>query len=70
MCNEDACPEATDCKGRWGAFSKCSAKCEGGTKKRRWHMIEREQGGGICPLRVGLDTTFHSSYFAVKTPFN
>ena len=45
VCNIEACPEKIDCKGRWSAFSKCSAKCQGGTKKRRWHVIEREQAG-------------------------
>ena len=55
-CNAHACPEPTDCKGRWGAFSRCSARCEGGTKKRRWQVIEREQHDGRCPLRGAEET--------------
>ena len=55
-CNLETCPEAADCKGRWSAFSRCSAKCEGGTKRRRWHVIESEKAGGICPLRGAEET--------------
>jgi len=39
-CNPQACPEAAhpvsdDCKGMWSSWSKCSAKCDGGTRQER-----------------------------------
>lgn len=48
-CNEQPCPTLRDCQGKWGPFSKCSAKCEGGTKKRRWHVIEVKANSHIPP---------------------
>jgi len=51
-CNTHGCPLSLDCKGKWNGWSRCSARCEGGTKRRRYQVIEREQGsGGVCSLR-------------------
>lgn len=55
-CNEKPCPRPTDCKGRWESWSKCTHPCGGGTKTRKFKVIEPAIAGGTCEMRDAKET--------------
>jgi hypothetical protein len=48
QCNEAPCP--VHCKiGDWGAWSQCTASCDGGSQTRTRTNIDPKNGGNTCP---------------------
>lgn len=46
-----------DCKGSWDAWSSCSARCGGGTRRSVYRVVHHAQGGRGCPAHNGQTKT-------------
>lgn len=55
-CNDKPCPRPTDCRGKWEGWSKCSHPCGGGSRTRKYKVLEHEVAGGTCDLRDAKET--------------
>jgi hypothetical protein len=50
VCNEQACPVATNCVGTWSGWGACSETCGGGIQTKEWTTTtEPLHGGTVCP---------------------
>ena len=51
VCNEQACPVATNCIGAWSGWGACSETCGGGIQSQNYAVSTDETNGGTCTER-------------------
>ena len=51
VCNEQACPVATNCIGAWSGWGACSETCGGGIQSQNYEVSTDETNGGTCTER-------------------